>query len=123
MIDMKQDEIPPIISAKEIIPIHNDILVQDLYFGEQITSAGIVLIDDDKKSRGIHPRWAKVYAVGHENHDVIPGQWVLIEHGRWTRGIQLKEQNIIIRKVDPKCILGVSNTDELAKNSCFSGLD
>jgi co-chaperonin GroES (HSP10) len=121
MEEMKQNEIPPIISAKEIIPLHKDVLIQDLYFGEQITPMGIVLIDDDKKSRGIHARWAKVYAVGHDNHDLIPGQWVLVEHGRWSRGVQLKEQNIVIRRADPKAILGYSNSDELAKISCFDG--
>jgi co-chaperonin GroES (HSP10) len=117
--EMKQNEVRPIISAQEIIPLHKDVLIQDMYFGEQITESGIVIIDDDKQTRGIHPRWAKVYAVGPENRDVKAGDWILIEHGRWSRGFDLLEQGITIRRVDPKAIMGIDPTGELVDKSCF----
>ena len=97
---------------KKLIPLHKEVLVSDMYFGEQTTASGIILMDDDKVDRGIHPRWAKIYAVGPENTDFEIGDWVLIEHGRWTRGIDLSEiddtidpYTVIVRKVDTKNIL------------------
>lgn len=92
----------------KVEPINKDILVYDMYFGEQTTKAGIILMDDDKTDRGIHPRWAKVYGVGHKsNTDLKEGYWILIEHGRWSRGIELN-CGITVRRVDPKAILGYS---------------
>jgi hypothetical protein len=120
-IEMKQDEIRPIISAKEIIPLHKDVLVYDMYFGETVTSSGIIVLDDDKKERGIHPRWAKVYAVGSEQKDIIKDQWILIEHGRWSRGIDIEDLNITVRRVDPKAILGTSDTNPEPEKWTFEG--
>lgn len=87
--------------------IHDHILVSDMDFGDQITKAGIILQSDNGKDRGIHPRWAKVYAVGPEQHDVEIGQWVLVEHGRWTRGHKIN--NDTIRRVEFEAILVVSD--------------
>ena len=96
-----------------ITPLKDDILVYDMYFGEQKTTMGIIILDDDKTDRGIHSRWAKVYAVGEKsNSDIKPGYWALIEHGRWSRGIDLNEidpsmeaNKTVVRRVDPKAIL------------------
>lgn len=96
----------------KVRPLHSDVLVQDLFFGEQKTQAGIIVLDDDGTDRGIHPRWGKVYAVGKEQKDVIPGQWILVDHGRWSRRIEVPElvdQGIILHKIDPKDILLVSD--------------
>jgi co-chaperonin GroES (HSP10) len=113
------DALRPLISAEEIIPIGNDVLIYDLFFGEQITNAGVIILDDDKKDRGIHPRWAKVYAVGPKNNSEIkPEQWVLIEHGRWSRGFDLPS-GITVRRADPKALLMVSDVDPNPKNACF----
>lgn len=108
---------------EKIVPIHKNILVYDMYFGEQVTKSGIVIMDDDGKDSGIHPRWAKVYSVGPENVDVIPDQWILISHGRWSRGIKvyIKDENgnipksITIRKIDPNDILLVTDENPEAK--------
>jgi hypothetical protein len=75
---------------KGITPIKNHVIVTDMNFGERQLSSGLVLLGDDAKSSGIRPRWAKVYAVGPEQQDVVPEQWILIEHGRWTRGIKVE---------------------------------
>ena len=63
------------------------------------------------KSSGIRPRWAKVYAIGPEQHDVVPDQWILIEHGRWTRGINVEIDDVAftIRRVDADAIMAVSD--------------
>ena len=87
------------------------------FAGRQLSS-GIILLGDDGKTDGIRPRWARVYAVGPDQTEVKPGQWVLIEHGRWTRGIEVEidDETLTLRRVDPDCIIFVSdeepNTDD-----------
>ena len=92
-------------------PLTDNVIVIDMNFGEQVSSGGIILQSDNGKAHGVHPRWAKVYAVGNEQKDVSAGQWVLVEHGRWTRGIKIEddEGEKIIRKIDTKCMLMVSD--------------
>lgn len=95
----------------KIIAIRDSVIVSDMDFGEQKTSSGIILRSDDGKVHGIKPRWGKVYKVGPEQTDVREGQWILIEHGRWTRGLEIDDGDGVktIRKVDTKCILAVSD--------------
>jgi len=92
-------------------PLSDGVIVIDMNFGEQKTAGGIILQSDNGKAHGVHPRWAKVYAVGSEQKDVAVGQWVLVEHGRWTRGIKIEdnEGEKIIRKIDTNCMLMVSD--------------
>jgi Chaperonin 10 Kd subunit len=93
--------------------LRDHVIVTDMDFGERVTSAGIVLLSDDGKSRGIRPRWGQVLVVGPEQTDVTPGQWVLVEHGRWTRGFRLKQADgneRVIRRVEAGAILAVSDT-------------
>ncbi len=69
-----------------------DILVHGMDMGEQKTAAGIVIHSDDGKAHGVKPRWAQVYKIGANCElDVEPGQWILIEHGRWTRKIKIDD--------------------------------
>ena len=91
----------------DITPLKKRVLVSDMQFGETKSKGGIILIDDDGSESGIHPRWAKVYAIGPEQKDLEIGQWVLVAHGRWTRGIILEENNqdIDVRMVDENDIL------------------
>ena len=88
-------------------PLRNNVLVVDMGFEEQKTASGIVLQSDDGKSHGVKPRWARVWAVGPEQDEVIIGKWIYIEHGRWTRGIRVEEdgKEIVIRRVDTEAIL------------------
>lgn len=80
-------------------------------FKERLTSSGIILLNDDGKTSGIRPRWGVVYAIGPEQKDVKPGDWVCVAHGRWTRGIEIEDDNgtRTVRKIDPEDILLVSN--------------
>jgi len=106
----------------KVKPLHSDVLVHEMFFGEQKTEDGIIILDDDKTDRGIHPRWCKIYAVGHEQKDVIPGQWILVAHGRWSRRIEVPElmaDGIILHKIDPKDILLVSNEKPDFSKSVF----
>lgn len=91
-----------------IKPLHDKVLVANMNFGEQRSSGGIVMLGDDGKDQGIHPRWARVYAVGPEhNEEYNVGDWVLIEHGRWSRGIEVDENGnkITIRLIDNNCVM------------------
>lgn len=95
----------------EIKPLRNSIIVTDMTFEGRQLSSGIVLLGDDGKTDGIRPRWARVYAVGPEQHDVGVGQWVLVEHGRWSRGVKIIKdgEEITIRRADPEAIIFVSD--------------
>jgi co-chaperonin GroES (HSP10) len=92
--------------------VSDRVLVTDMHFGEQVTKGGIILGNDDGKTRGIYPRWAKVYSKGPLNKDQYDvGQWILIEHGRWTRSMKLEaeEGEIEVRMVDADCVLAYSD--------------
>lgn len=93
--------------------LRDHVIVQEMHFGERVSQGGIVLLGDDAKTSGIRPRWARVYATGHNQQDISVGQWVLVEHGRWTRGAQLTTPSgdqLVIRRVDLDAILVVSDT-------------
>lgn len=92
--------------------VGNRVLVTDMHFGEQVTKGGIILGNDDGKTRGIYPRWAKVYSKGPENKDDYEiGQWILIEHGRWTRAMLINdgEGEKEVRMVEAESILAYSD--------------
>ena len=103
-------KITPKIKGK-LSPIKNRVIVSDMNFGEQVTKGGIILTGDDGKTRGIYPRWGKVHAKGPENKDEYQvGDWILVEHGRWTRGIDVNEGNgeNTLRMVEAESIMGWS---------------
>ena len=102
------------------------IFVSEMHFDERVTSGGIIILDDDKKSSGIRPRWAKIYGLGPEQDDpqLEIGKWILISHGRWTRGITVETPlgKQTLRKVDPGDILLVSDEpmdDETMSDKVF----
>ena len=91
----------------------NHVIVRDMSFEGRKLASGIVLLGDDGKTDGIRPRWGQVYKVGPEQTDIQEGQWVLVEHGRWSRGlkVEIAGEEIVIRRADPKCIIFVSNDE------------
>lgn len=95
-----------------LIPIRDAVIVEEMDFGEQRTPTGIIILSDDGKDMGIKPRWGRVYAVGPEQEDVQVGDWILISHGRWTRGVDLEDEdgNIkTLRRVDNDAILMIGD--------------
>lgn len=96
----------------KIKPIKDKIIVSDMEFGMEQTNTGIFLPSDDGKSSGIHPRWGRVFAIGPEQKDVQVGDWVLLQHGRWSRGVKYqleKGREVEIRLADKDAILLVSD--------------
>jgi|TARA_E500000081_G_C5924457_1_gene257839 co-chaperonin GroES (HSP10) len=106
----------------DIKPLKKRVLVSDMHFGESKTKGGIILMDDDGSESGIHPRWAKVYAIGDQQEDVAVGQWVMVSHGRWSRGFKVKREGVEleVRMIDENDILLISD-DEPEFNSKQAG--
>lgn len=78
-----------LLDIEKINPIHDRILVIDMEFGDKKTKSGFIIIDDDAKDHGIRPRWSKVVKCGPEQKEVIAGDYVLFEHGRWSRAFEV----------------------------------
>lgn len=95
----------------KIRAIHDHVIASDMNFGETKTAGGIVLRSDNAKAHGVHPRWGKVYCIGPEQKDVKVGQWILVEHGRWTRAMQIDDGEGVktIHRIDVNGILAVSD--------------
>ena len=104
----------------KLIPIRDNVLVTDMNFDARVTAGGIVLPSDDGKSEGIRHRWGRVWKVGPKQVDVKVGEWILLEHGRWTRSVTVVEPDgteITIRRADLNGILAVS--DEVPGDNTF----
>jgi len=98
----------------DIRPVRDHILVINMEKGEKVTKGGIITLDDNGKDRGIRPRWAQVWRVGHEQTDIKVGQWVLVEHGRWTYGVEAEipesaDEVHYVQRVDVTGVLGVQD--------------
>ena len=74
-------------------PLRNKVLVHNMNFGEEKLDSGIILKSDNGTGTGVHPRWAQVWAIGPEQTDVKIGEWILMEHGRWTRAIPYEDED------------------------------
>lgn len=101
----------------QLVTIHDNVLITDMNFAEQVTAGGIIVGSDNGKTEGIKPRWGKVYEVGPDQTDVKVGDWILIEHGRWTRGFEIEDATgevITVRRVETKAIIATS--DHLPKD-------
>lgn len=65
----------------------NNVLVDLVDRGDNLTPGGIIIPDDDGKESGLRPRWAEVLASGPEARldGIEPGDRVLIEQLSWSR--------------------------------------
>jgi len=113
------------VSDSEIRPLGKRVLVCRMRFGDIKTKGGLILLDDDGTEQGIHPRWCQAYAVGPKQQDVRVGQWLLVAHGRWTRGMIVEKDGVKeeVRMVDENDILLVSDEEpqqEILKQAGYS---
>ena len=92
---------------RDVSPLKDHILVHNMEQGEKLTKGGILIPDDNGKNSGIRPRWCQVYKVGANIDYVKEGEWILVEHGRWTFGIpmELDGTEFYIQRVDVDGIL------------------
>ena len=108
------------IEATSFRPLHAQVFVADLEHGVRKTEAGILIPDDNMSNRGIRERWARVYAIGPEVEGVEVGEWVLVEHGRWTNGIDFTENGEPIKlwRIDyPDAVLLASDTNPALRST------
>ena len=112
---MKYQFEPHKLNKNQIQAIHDHVIVSDMPFDVRITQGGIWIPNDNGKGHGIRPRWGRVYAVGPEQEEVKVGDWILVEHGRWTRGLEIEDESgeRTLRKIDPNCIMMISTEKEM----------
>lgn len=99
-------------------PVEDVIVCSDADFGDQQTKAGIIIKSNLNESQGITSRWMRVHKVGPKVDVVSPGQWVLVEYGRWTNAFSADGVDKMYR-VDPKGCMAVADEkpDTLYYNS------
>lgn len=92
---------------KTLRPLKGKIFVSDLDDGMHKTAGGVILMDDKITERGIRPRWGKVALVADDIDFVTVGEWVLIEHGRWTlrTPVEIDGETVDVWMVDPEALL------------------
>jgi hypothetical protein len=122
MSELKTMFTPHKVLKEQIKAIRDHVLVHEMAFDGRKLNSGIILLNDNGKGYGIRPRWGRVYAVGPEQTTVKVGQWIMVAHGRWTRGLQLEDETgeLTLRKIDPKDILLVSDREEAPQDDTQS---
>ena len=102
-------------------PLRDKVFLSHIEFGDETTAGGILLTSDNGKGGGIKPRWGRVWAIGPEQQDVKVGDWILMEHARWTRefiheaedgtltSLHMADLNAMIVSADEKPVGAVRN--------------
>jgi hypothetical protein len=103
---------------ESIRALKDHVLVAGMNFDGRKLSSGIQLLGDDLRTAGIRPRWAQVYAIGPDQQDIQVNQWVLVAHGRWTRGIDIEDANgeRTLRRIDPEDVLLIADSEPADDN-------
>lgn len=107
-----------------IKPLGAKVFVSDMEFGEQKSAGGIFIPSANGKAEGITPRWGKVWAIGPDQIDVKVGEWILVEHGRWTRTVEVEQEDgsiLEVRMVDTKDVM--MSSDEKPGDQVYRRLD
>lgn len=97
---------------EKLTPLKDKILISDMEFGMERTKSGLYVHSDDGKAHGIRPRWGKVWAIGPDQKDVKVGEWICVEHGRWTRTFEVETENgdiLEVRGVDNNAIMMIAD--------------
>lgn len=97
--------------SESLVPLRDKVILTNLERGERLSHGGIYIMNDDGKDAGIRTRWAQVYAIGPDQKDVAVGDWVLMQHGRWTVGadLKLKDQDAVrFWRADTEGMLAIS---------------
>lgn len=97
----------------KIKPLRDVVFIKGMEFDSQTTTAGLFILKDDGKVTGIRPRWGQVWAIGPEQREINVGDWVLVEHGRWTRTVEVEQDDgsiLEVRMVDNNAIMAVSES-------------
>lgn len=97
---------------RDVTPLSDHVLIFNMEKGDKLTKGGILIADDNGKDRGIRPRWCQVYKAGANVDYVKDGDWILVEHGRWTFGVETTltkedgtKEEIYLQRVDTDGIM------------------
>jgi hypothetical protein len=82
--------------------------------GFRRTKGGIILKDADQDTSGIRPRWFKVFALGEDIDWLTEGQYLLVDHGRWSTGVKLSEDTKLYLIDNNDCLV-VSDENPMEK--------
>jgi co-chaperonin GroES (HSP10) len=82
-----------------VVPLRDKVFITDINFGDEVTTSGIILSSDNGKGTGIKPRWGRVWAIGEDQQDVKIGDWILMEHARWTREMEHEDDDGTVTKI------------------------
>lgn len=69
--------------------------------GQKFTPGGLIMPDDNMKSSGIRPRWAKIIAISEKTAkelDLGLGRFILLEHLGWVKGMDLDMDDGTVQK-------------------------
>lgn len=99
---------------KQIYPIRDKVLgrMLDPVGGAKTTAGGVIVVEQDMTDGAIRPRWFEVTHVGPEQQDVVAGQYVLVPHGRWSRGLDVNGTHRVedfVFLIDHTDILGIQD--------------
>lgn len=98
--------------TQKLRPGKDKVIIHNLERGITKTTSGIIIPDDDGTASGIRPRWAQVWKIGRKVLDVKIGDWVLLEHGRWSRHFNFNDGETLhrIHMIDfPEAVLLVTD--------------
>jgi hypothetical protein len=75
-----------------LTPIRNRIIGRMLnpIGTERSTKAGLILTERNFGEEAIRNRWFEVTHVGPEEDHINVGDYVLVPHGRWSRGLDIE---------------------------------
>lgn len=99
---------------KNLIPIRDRVLAEMTDgFGFGSTAGGVITPPEtsDAMAYQPRPRWFKAVYAGPEQNDVEPGQWILVAHGRWSRGFDVEGHDGKLHFIDNDEILGVQDDE------------
>lgn len=83
---------------------------------ERKTAAGIIITENNMADSAIRNRWFQVISVGPDQPYIAQDQYVLVEHGRWSRGIDVhgtSRPEDFIFNIDADSILGTRDDNPL----------
>lgn len=98
----------------KLTPLHNNVFITDIEEGNRLTRGGVILLNDNMSHAGIRPRWGRVFAIGPDVIDIAVGEWVLVEHGRWTNRIDvtLDGEDLQLWRIDyPDAVMLATDED------------
>jgi len=73
--------------------------------GEKKTAGGIIITENDGQENAVRPRWFKVYSVGNDIDWITKGKYVLVDHGRWSNGMQVDDDLKLYLLDNEDCLL------------------